>query len=219
MTIATFAAATAAQQPAAPVEDAARALIVAQTQGLPGEVAIEIGELDAHNRLPPCPAPVAFLPAGARAWGAFSVGVRCEMPVSWSVYLQARVEVFADYLVTARPVRAGQILGGDDLAARHGDIAALPADTLTDAAQALGHHARYALAANRPLQRRMLRVPPAVKQGATVTVSGGGQGFQITNRGRALNAASPGEAVRVRLPNNTVVSGVARDDGTVLIGD
>ncbi|MCL2590821.1 MAG: flagellar basal body P-ring formation protein FlgA [Betaproteobacteria bacterium] len=206
-----------AQQTSAPVEAAARALIEEKTQGFPGEVTIEISPLDPGNLLPPCPAPIAFLPKPARAWGTFSVGVRCESPVTWTVYLQARVKVVGDYLVVARPLPIGKILGPADLEYRHGDIAALPSDVLTDASQAAGRPTRLVLAQGTPLQARMLRIPEAVRQGNKVTVFSRGRAFQVSNTGRALNSAAPGETVRVRLPNNQIIIGTALYDGTIEI--
>ncbi|MDR2260978.1 MAG: flagellar basal body P-ring formation protein FlgA [Azoarcus sp.] len=210
-------AGASAGQPAAPVEAAARALIEARTQGLPGEVSIELSPLDPGNQLPPCAEPLAFLPASSRAWGTFSVGVRCESPVAWTVYLRARVKVAADYVIAARPLRAGQIVGPDDLDTRRGDLAALADDVLTDASQAIGRQTRRALAKDSALQARMLRAPAAVRQGDSVTIIGHGPGFQVSNTGRALNSAAPGETVRVRLPNNQVITGTVRTDGTVEI--
>ncbi|MCL2876209.1 MAG: flagellar basal body P-ring formation protein FlgA [Betaproteobacteria bacterium] len=204
-----------AQQTSAPVEAAARTLIEEKTQGLPGEVTIEISPLDPGNRLPPCHAPTAFLPNSTRAWGAFSIGVRCESPVAWTAYLQARVKVIDNYLVAARPLPAGQILGPSDFEHRRGDIAALPNDVLADASHATGRPTRQALAQGTPLQTRMLRIPEAVRQGNKVTVFSQGKAFRVSNTGRALNSAAPGETVRVRLPNNQVVSGTALHDGTV----
>lgn len=212
-----FPASAAAQQIAAPVETAARALIEARTQGLPGEVSIELSPLDPGNQLPSCTRLLAFLPASSRAWGTFSVGVRCESPVAWTVYLQARVKVIADYVVIARPLHAGQIVGPEDLDTRRGDLAALDDGVLTDASQAIGRQTRRALAKGSALQTRMLRTPAVVQQGGAVTITGHGPGFQVSNTGRALNSAAPGETVRVRLPNNQVITGTARTDGTVEI--
>ena len=211
------AAGVVAQQAPIPVETAARALIEEKTQGLPGEVLVEIGPLDPGNRLPPCAALRAFLPGQTRAWGAFSVGVRCEAPVAWTVYLQARVKLIADYYIAARPLLAAQILGPGDLETRRGDLAALPGDILTDASQASGRPVRHALARGTPLQTRMLRIPDAVRQGNRVTVFSRGAAFQVSNTGRALNSAAPGETVKVRLTNNQVIAGTARSDGTVEI--
>jgi flagella basal body P-ring formation protein FlgA len=206
-----------AQQPSAPVEAAARVLIEEKTRGLPGETGIEISPLDPGNRLPPCPAPTAFLPDSVRAWGVFSVGVRCESPVSWTIYLQAHVKVTDDYLVAAQPLPAGKIIGPADLEHRRGDITALPGNVLTDASQATGRPTRQAIAKGTPLQPRMLRTPDAVRQGRNVTVFSQGKAFRVSNTGRALNSAAPGETVRVRLPNNQVVTGTALHDGTIEI--
>ena len=203
------------QQPAAPVEAAARALLEREAYGLPGRVEVTVGTLDAANQLPPCAELEAFLPSGARAWGALSVGVRCQSPVLWSVYLPARVAVHGDYVVMQKPVRPGQIIGPGDVALEHGDLAAQPAGTLTDPSRAIGVHARQALAAGQPLRTDQLRLPPAVEQGQTVRIVGSGTGFAVSAEGRAMNRAGDGEAVRVRLPNGQIVNGVARAGGVV----
>lgn len=206
-----------AQQAPEPVETLATDFLHQQAVGLPGEVSIEVGRLDPSNRLPPCASLQAFLPPGTRAWGQISVGVRCDSPVVWSVYLPARVAIVTDYLVTARPIRPGQVIGPDDLRVERGDLAAQPPGALTDMARAIGHHARFAVGAGNTLRGEMLRLPPAVQQGQTVKVIGSGAGFSVSNEGRALNRAGEGESVRVRLPNRQVVTGVARAEGVVEI--
>ncbi len=203
------------QQAPDAVEATVRGFLEQQTAGLPGEVTITLSPFDARNRLPACAALQAFLPGGVRAWGQLSVGVRCDSPVTWTAYLQAQVAVVGDYLVTARPLRAGQIVGPADLARRRGDLAALPDNTLTDATQAHGHRTRYAIAAGNPLRGDMLRVPNAVRQGQDVPVVSVGPGFRVSSEGRALNSAAPGDSVRVRMPNGQVVTGTAQAGGTV----
>lgn len=215
--LALAAAPLCAQQAPEAVEAVARSFLEQETRGLPGRIEIQLSPLDARNQLPPCAELVAFLPGGVRAWGALSVGVRCESPVSWSAYLQARVSVMTDYLVTARPLRAGQIVGPADIVRRHGDLAALPDNTLTDPAQAVGHHTRYAVAQGNPVRGDMLRIPAAVRQGQNVKVVSAGEGFQVSSEGLALNNAAPGETVRVRMPNGQVISGTASATGVVEI--
>lgn len=206
------------QQSPQPVREAVSAFLERETRGLPGKVEISVGELQARNQLPPCASLEPFLPAGARAWGATNVGVRCDSPVTWTIYLPARVAVMTDYLVTARALMPGQIVSGADVAHRHGDLAAQPANTLTDAAQAVGHHTRYAVAAGQPVRAEMLRIPPAVRQGQTVKVVSKGPGFQVSSEGRALNNAAVGEAVRVRMASGQVVSGTAQAGAIVEVG-
>lgn len=212
---ATTAQTAIAQQSPEPVEQTARQFLERETLGLAGEIEITVGQLDAANQLPPCAALEAFLPPGMRAWGQISVGVRCDSPVVWSVYVPARVAIMSEYLVVARPIRPGQILGPQDLKREYGDLTAQPANTLTEASQVVGHHARYAIATGNTVRADMLRLPPAVQQGQTVKVVGTGQGFSVSNEGRALNRAGDGELVRVRLANGQVVTGIARNGGIV----
>lgn len=213
--LALFAIPADAQQAPGVVEARVLEFLQQQAAGLPGEVSIQVSPLDPNNQLPACAALEPFLPAGTRAWGRISVGVRCDSPVTWTAYLQAQVAVVADYLVAARPLRAGQVLGPADLGQRRGDLTALPDNVLTDGTQAMGHHTRIAIAAGSALRGDMLRVPHAVRQGQTVTVLSSGPGFRVSSEGRAMNNAAPGENVRVRLANGQVVTGIAQAGGGV----
>lgn len=204
-----------AQQAPGVVEARVLAFLQKEAAGLPGEVSIQVSPLDPNNQLPACAAFEPFLPAATRAWGRISVGVRCDSPVTPTAYLQAQVTVVADYLVAARPLRAGQILGPADLRRRTGDLTALPDNLLTDVTQATGHYTRIAIASGSPLRGDMLRVPHAVRQGQTVPVVSVGPGFRVASEGRALNSAAPGESVRVRLVSGQVVTGIAQPGGSV----
>lgn len=206
-----------AQQLPEPVTHAARQLLDRESTGLPGQVMVSVEPMQGTNQLPECAQMEAFLPAGTRAWGQINVGVRCLSPVAWTVFLPAKVVVMNDYLVTARPLRSGQIVAAGDLIQEHGDLTVLPSNILTDPAQAIGHHTRYAIAAGNPLRATMLRIPPAVQQGQTVKVVSSGAGFSVTNEGRALNRAGLGENVKVRLKNGQVVTGTAQPGGIVEI--
>ncbi|NMF91366.1 flagellar basal body P-ring formation chaperone FlgA [Aromatoleum petrolei] len=212
----TFAAGiAAAQQPLPPVRQAVMAFLGEQTSGLPGKVGITVDGVDPQNQLPACSELVPFLPPGTRAWGRINVGVRCDSPVVWTIYVPAQISVVSDYLVAARPIRAGQVIAPTDLERRSGDLAAEAPNTLTDMTQAVGHNARFTIAAGNTLRTDMLRLPQTVRQGQNVKVIGTGSGFTVTNEGRALNAAAAGEPVRVRLGSGQVVSGKARGDGVV----
>lgn len=208
----------AARQAGEAVRQTVENFLRGQTAGLAGEVVIEAGSIDERNQLPACRQLGAFLPAGARAWGAVTVGVRCSAPANWTLYVQSRVKVMGDYLTLARPLSARQTVGPDDLVRSHGDIAAQPADILTDPVQAVGHPARYAVAAGQPLRGGMLLLPPVVRQRDLVRVLSSGAGFSVSNEGQALNNAATGQVVKVRLATGRVISGVARADGVVEVG-
>ncbi|MCB1955016.1 MAG: flagellar basal body P-ring formation protein FlgA [Rhodocyclaceae bacterium] len=206
---------TEARQPPEPVKALVSRYLAERTAGLAGEIHISVDDLDPNNHLPPCSALAAFLPEGQRAWGNTTVGVSCQEPAPWTAYLTARVEVIGDYLVLARPLRAGQVVGPDDLSWQRGDLTSEGLDALTDATQAVGHPARIAVASGQPLKRAMLHLPPVVQRGQVVRVVTQGSGFSVSNEGKAMNSAGVGESVRVRLQKGRIVTGVAREDGIV----
>ncbi|MBL8446052.1 MAG: flagellar basal body P-ring formation protein FlgA [Zoogloeaceae bacterium] len=206
-----------AQQDPAPVRRVVEHFLGSETAGLPGKATLTVGELDPRNQLPPCADLEAFLPAGTRAWGRTNVGVRCLAPATWTVFIPARVAVRGEYLILARPLRAGQIVGPADLQRQTGDLAEQPADVMTDPARVQGQGARFALAAGQTLRASMLRLPPAILQGQKVQVVSGGPGFQVSNEGTALNTVAEGQVAQVRLIGGQVVSGIARSDGRVEI--
>ncbi len=205
----------AARQDPEPVRQAVEHFLAAQTQGLAGEVSYSVGSLDTNNRLAPCTAFDVSLPPGARAFGRTSVQVRCVGERGWSVFLPVHIRVVADYLVTARPLAQGQTITADTISRRRGDLGDLPPGTLTDEAQALGRSVRLPVAAGLPLRTDLLRPPLVVQQNQTVKIVSTGQGFQVTNEGKALNDAADGQPVHVRLGSGQVVSGTARSGGVV----
>lgn len=186
-----------------------------QSTGLPGQVSISASALDERANLAACAAPEAFMPPGSRAWGRTTVGVRCAVPVAWTVYIQATVKVVAEYLTTAAPVAQGQIIGPQHLLKARGDLTQLPPGILTDASQAVGHALAMSLPAGAPLRNDALRAQAAVKQGQTVRLSTGGAGFRISAEAKALNNATEGQVVQARTPGGEVVSGVAKSGGVV----
>jgi flagella basal body P-ring formation protein FlgA len=204
-----------AQQDPAPVRKAIDDWLKVQTQGLPGQVSVEIGGLDAGNQLAPCGAFDISRPSGARTWGRTTVLVRCLDQAGWRIYVPVHVRVRTGYLVAARPLAQGQAVAASDLATQTGDLSDLPANILTESAQAIGKVAGAAIPAGRPLRADMLRAMTVVRQGQTVRVVSRGQGFAVANEGRALGNAVVGQVAQVRLGNGQVVSGIAQADGTI----
>jgi flagella basal body P-ring formation protein FlgA len=212
--LACLAALAQAGQEAAEVRRLVEDFLRAQSRGLPGEVDIGVGAIDA-TRLASCPSLEAFLPSGGRPWGRINVGVRCQGEGGWTIYVPAQVRVVADYFVTARPLARGQIVSAADLARRRGDLAELPAGVVTEPEQAIGKMLNVGAQAGQILRSDLLRAAPAVQQGQSVRLVSKGRGFQVTAEGKALNSAAEGQVVQVRTASGQTVSGIARADGTV----
>lgn len=207
-----------ARQEPAEVKRVIEEFLRVQTKGLPGQVSFSVGTVDPNNQLAPCPALEAFLPAGGRAWGRTTIGVRCQVEGGWSLYVPVQVKVVGDYFVTARPLARGQVIAPADLARRQGDLAELPAGAVTEEAQAVGKSANVGLQSGQLLRSDTLRAPPAVLQGQGVKVVSKGRGFQVATEGKALANAAEGQVVQVRTANGQTLSGIARPGGVVEVG-
>jgi flagella basal body P-ring formation protein FlgA len=186
-----------------------------QTAGLPGEVTVKVGAIDARTALAACPAPEAFLQPGARAWGKTTVGVRCTAPSNWTIFVQAQVNVTAEYVAAALPLAQGQAIEQSQLVLVKGDIATMPNGIITDMAQAIGRTPTVSLAAGTPLRLDGLRSKPVVLQGQAVRLVLNGNGFSVSREGKAIASAGAGQVVQVRTSSGSVISGTAQAGGMV----
>jgi flagella basal body P-ring formation protein FlgA len=213
--LALSAPAVPARQDPAALRAVVEQFLLAQAAGLPGEVSVKVGAVDPRTALAGCPAPEAFLNPGARAWGKTTVGVRCTAPSSWTIYIQAQVNVKANYVAAAVPLAQGQPVEQGQLVLVKGDIAAMPNGIITDMAQAIGRTPTVSLAAGTPLRLDTLRSKPVVQQNQAVRLVLNGNNFSVSAEGRAIGTAGEGQVVQVRTPSGTVVSGTAKAGGMV----
>lgn len=197
-----------------------------QTAALPGKVTYQVDEIDRRIVLPKCAELEAFLPAGSQLIGKTSVGVRCNHPAeeahdrsaqarSWSIFVPVQIRLSLNLLTSARQLPLGHTLQEQDLASQATDSS--QTGGFTDSKQVIGKVLRYGIAAGQVLREDMLRQPYSVTQGQVVPLAVQGNGFSIRSEGVALNNASEGQAVQVRVGGGRVISGVARAGGVVEI--
>lgn len=190
-------------------------LLRSQTAGLPGKVSFTLGTIDTRLNLQPCAAPEAFIPPGVRLWGHASVGVRCDGSKPWTIYIPVSVKVLANVVVAAHELAQGQSIQASDLTVQQADLGVLPLAVITDPRQALGRIATLSIAPGQPLRQDLLRLPPVIQQGQSVTVRALGPGFQVTAEGTAVNNAVEGQVALVRTATGRTISGIARLGGIV----
>ena len=204
-----------AQDASSPLYTALNNFLRTQTQGLPGKVSFRISPLNARTQLPPCDAFEPFIPSGSKLWGKATVGVRCLGPSNWTIYTQVQISVTGNYLVAARSMAAGQVVGATDIVTRSGDLSTLPSTILTDQAQAVGKTVKLGFANGQPLRSDQLIAPWAIQQGQNVKTVYEGDGFNVSGEGKALNNAIEGQVVQVRTSSGQTISGIARLGGLV----
>lgn len=198
-----------------PLYSALNDFLQAQTQGLPGKVSYRISPLNPRTQLAECDAFEPFLPTGSTLWGKATVGVRCLGPSSWTIYIPVQVTVSSNYLISARTLPAGYVLGENDFVVRNGDLSKLPATVITEPMQAVGKTVKNGFSAGQPIRSDLLIAPWAVQQGQNVKTVSSGPGFSVSSDGKALNNAVNGQVVQVRTSSGQTVSGIARPGGIV----
>ncbi len=208
-------AAAEPRQDLAVLKQTAEQFLQMQANGLPGEVKVTVGAIDPRLKLPVCPVPEAFLPPSSKAWGKTTVGVRCNVPTAWTIYVSAQVRVHGEYIAAAAPLAQGQNIGPGDIAKVKGDLTNLPSGVITDASQAIGRTAATTIALGAPLRQDALRNQQAIQQGQAVRVILNGDGFSVSSEARALNNANEGQLTQVRTAAGQVISGIAKLGGIV----
>lgn len=207
------AVASAAAQDHAKIRSVVDAFVQQQTAALPGKASYKIEEMDRRIALAECARLEAYLPAGSQLIGKTAVGVRCLDKDGWSIFIPVQVKLSLDLLVSARQLPLGHTLREDDLARQTTETTQISG--FTAPGQVVGKVLRYGIAAGQVLREDMLRQPYSVTQGQVVQLVVHGRGFSIRSEGVALNNASEGQSVQVRVAAGRVVGGVARADGTV----
>jgi flagella basal body P-ring formation protein FlgA len=199
-----------------PIKKAVDDFLVRQIKGLPGKASYTIGPIDAGHLADNCNGYDVFMAAGARPWGNTYLSVSCGGG-NWSLRVPVKIQVVADYLVSARPLMAGKPITEDDLGRQSGELSVLPNGILTDKELAIGRVLVASLPAGRPLRGDMLRQQMVVQQGQNIRIVTVGNGFQVSGEGRALSNAAIGQVTQVRLNSGQVLSGIVRADGSIEI--
>lgn len=205
------------RQPIHKITESVAQFLEQQVIGYPGQPSIRVGQIDPNIKLSSCETLEAFLPKGSKAWGKTSVGVRCNGAARWTIYVQADVNVHAQYLVAAAPLSQGTIIGDEHLTFATGDLTQLPTGIFTESQQAVGRIVNMSVPAGTVLRQNILKRAPVVQRGQTVILTSSGPGFKVAAEGKSLGNAVEGEVVQVKVASGQVVAGVAQENGQIEI--
>lgn len=180
---------------------------------------VEVDGGDPRLRLPACASPPeAFLPRGGRTMGSVTVGVRCEGPKPWTLYLQGRVKVLAPVVVTSRPLSKGTVIRTDDVQLQDTDLSRLTSGYYEDPSEVVGKTARWSLQADMPLGPQAVEPTRMIRRGDRVAIVASSGGIKVQMQGEAVADGAQGEVIKVRnLSSKRVVEGEVTAPGTVRV--
>lgn len=179
---------------------------------------VSIGNIDARLTLPACGTPLeAFLPSGAKVQGKTTIGVRCQTPRPWTLYVPAKVASFSQVLTTNAPLRRGHLISAEDLSLQTRDSSLLNHAYLSDPDDVIGKALKKNLARNALLTNAVLDEPHIISKDQQVDLQAGSPGLQVSVAAIALSGGAVGEKIRVKnLSSSKIVEGTILASGAVL---
>ncbi|WP_309642773.1 flagellar basal body P-ring formation chaperone FlgA [Phenylobacterium sp.] len=122
-----------------------------------------------------------------------------------------------EVLTYARSLSVGEIVQAQDLV--WGKAAASPADAPSDAETIIGLAAKRPLRAGAAVSARDVSAPQVIKAGELITVLYENDGISLALQGKAMTAASQGEALSVQnTSSKKLIQAVASGPGQALVG-
>jgi flagellar basal body P-ring formation protein FlgA len=202
------------------IRKTAQSFVAAEIPPTPGTTrTIRIDNLDPRLRLDACPQDLeTFFPPGVRGGSNRTVGVHCQGPKPWTVYVTARISYRGQVLVAARGLPRGTVIQASDLVAQERDLQGGPLDYLTQAQQAVGMRTARALRPGMLIDQDSLEEVPVVARGQRVWLIAQSSNLQVRTVGTALQSGTVGAMIRVEnTSSGKIVEGVVTRQGVVRI--
>ncbi len=208
-----------ALQSLASIRMQAEAFVMQQDYRSPYPAEVALGRLDSRLRLKLCPVQldVAFA-HHAQDRGNASLRIRCPVSPGWKLHLPARIAVFDDVAIAARPLVRGQIIDVGAVVLQKTDVSRLNQGYFAKLEDLRNLEARRNLPRGAVLTPKSLIPRRLVTAGQKVTLVLDYGGLRVRSSGEALHAASKGQVVRVRnSQSRKIVEGVVTGAGVVRV--
>jgi flagella basal body P-ring formation protein FlgA len=182
---------------------------------------VTAGTLDSRLRLVRCTSGMhAQLPAGVSLQSRTMVGVACDGPVRWMVYVPVTVESRIAVLVLKHPVPRDARLTIEDVTVESRQVTGLSTAYLTSANDLEARAVQRPLPMGTTLTMDMFKPDLVIKHGQEVTLVASAGGIEVRAAGRALADAAGGTRLKVQnLSSLKVVEGVAEGPDLVRVSE
>lgn len=207
------------QLPAA-IQAAAEEFVRASLPEASAKHFVTAARLDSRLRLDDCAAPLeAFSQGTAMTSARMTIGVRCPVANSWTIYVPVTVEVEVSVLVLRRPLARRSRVEFADVEPQVRRLPGSASVFVNDVASLQGHRLKRALPVGTALTVEMLVPDVLVRRGQHVTLIAANGPVQIRAQGQALTEGAASDRVRVQnVSSLKVVEGVVESDGVVRVG-
>ncbi len=146
------------------------------------------------------------------------VGVGCQGPVRWKVYVPVTVESRITVLILKHPVPRDARLTIEDVTVESRKVTGLATAFLTDVSDLQARSVERPLPMGATLTMDMFKPDLVIRHGQEVTLVAAGGGIEVRAAGRALADAAGGTRLKVQnLSSLKVVEGVVEGPDLVRV--
>lgn len=209
----------ASLHPLSSIEQAAYVHALNDAQASYSHPRVMVEPLDKRLRLKQCDQPLkTFSNSSANSVGNRTIGIKCQSPTEWTVYVPVRVKIMKQVVVAARPLAANRNLTESDVRLQTRDIADLRQGYLDSKQKVVGQQLKYPLAVGRIIPSRSLKMEKVVRRGDQISLVATAGTMEVRMNGTALDDASVGEKVKVKNSSSErVVEGIVHGPGIVKV--
>lgn len=185
-------------QPHETIIEAVKTYLVKNVVNNSSHAVVEVTPLDHRLKLRLCEAPLeTFDPPGGSKPGNTSVGVRCEKPTPWSIYVSARVGLEMPVVTAVRDLARGQAVTAEDVALVTMDTTHLLRGYYDSLDQVIGRTLKRTLHRGRAITPSSLVVQKTVRRGELVTILAASGPIEVRMQGKAMRHGNPGDLIPV----------------------
>ena len=167
---------------------------------------------------PECRSPLNIKPTTTLKLGRNGIEVSCPHRSSWSLMLNADIEVWRDVVVLRDHLSRGQRIKSTSVVLQQRNIGDLQRGYYTKINDITGNVSKRSLKAGTAISPSMINLPIIVKRGQAITLIVERPGFSVNMKGIALKKGRKGDIIKVKNgKSNKVLYGRVVDANSVLI--
>jgi flagella basal body P-ring formation protein FlgA len=201
------------------IEQVAYEFSLAKAQESYDNPQVVIGKLDTRLRLQTCNGTLNAFSKNTTAWlGKKTVGVKCDSPVAWTVYIPVQIKIFKPVYIAVRSLEAKTIITQQDLKLQQWDVGSLRQGYVKASKLIIGQQLKYSLAMGTVINSTHLRPQKVVRRGEYITLVAVAGKMEVRMNGTALSDASLGQRIKVKnTSSKRIVEGIVDAPGIVKI--
>lgn len=188
--------------------------------GADANIQIKVGRLDPRLRLAACGEPLtAYFSPGSSTIGHTTVGVRCDGPKPWSLFVPLHIDRQIRVAVAVDQFPRGHVIAAQDITFKLRSSAKLNGGYFAPNEQLIGKVTTRPIARGTHYAQNMVKALRIVRRGEQVVLALQTGSIAVRVAGLALRDGTRGERIPVRnLSSKRIIEGTVHEPGLVLVG-